>query len=83
MAELTQEQLLGMVDLAIRDLEADGHVCTTPEIQKWLATRGYNEPLERIKWATDDLVNIEEEQEQEGIRIPPGHSVSSALEPKV
>lgn len=65
MPELSQEQLLGYVDRAIEALEADGHVCTTNEIQVYLQVEfGIREKLARIKEATDILADLEEQEDE-------------------
>ena len=65
MPELSQEQLVNYVALAIEALESDGHVATTHEIQVYLQAQfGIKEPLARIKEATDIIAELEDQEEE-------------------
>jgi hypothetical protein len=67
MGELSQEQLLIYVDVAIVVLEAETcRVVTTHEIQAYLEVQfGIKEPLERIKETSDIVYELSLKEESE------------------
>ncbi len=62
MSELTQEELMDVVNQADEELQRELHrIPTTKQVQAYLREHGIEESVERIKMCWDDIVDIREQ----------------------